>query len=219
MLRRAAQSISLIFHPIFIVPYVLGLVLLINPHLFSRYDDKSIGLVVISVVFIAVLLPLIAIFMFRFTGLIKSITMEDRMDRIGPLIITGMFYLWLFVNIKSNNIIPDVFVIFSLGATMGLFLCFFINNFSKISLHSCGIGGLIAIVAYIRAYASYDFFLLNIFEESYKVHVDLVLMATIAIFGLVATSRLILKQHNLQDIYGGLLVGIITQIIAIRIIG
>lgn len=219
MLRRAAQSISIIFHPIFIIPYVLGLLLLINPHAFTRYDEKSVGLVVISVVFIALLLPLISILAMRFTGLIKSIQMDDRMERIGPLIVTGMFYLWLFVNIKSNNIVPTVFSTFVLGATIGLFICFFINNFSKISLHSCGISGLVAMMVYVRMTHSYDFFLLNIFNHAYKIHMDVVIMIVIMIFGLVATSRLILKQHSLQDIYGGMLVGIISQIIAIKFLG
>ena len=219
MIKRLAQTVSIIFHPIFIIPYVLGLLLLVNPHLFYNYDEKSVGLIIISVLFIAVVLPLVAILMFRFTGLIKSIRMEDRMERIGPLIITGMFYLWLFVNIKSNNIIPNAFVIFVLGATIGLFTCFFVNNFSKVSLHSCGVGGLLAIVVYIREAASYDFFLLNIFAQSYQVHIDLVIMITILVIGLVASARLILNQHRLQDIYGGLLIGIISQIISIRIIG
>lgn len=219
MLRRAAQSISFFFHPIFIIPYVLGLLLLINPHAFTRYDERSIGLVVISVCFIAMVLPLVSILAMRFTGLIKSIQMDDKMERIGPLIVTGMFYLWLFVNIKSNNIVPTVFSTFVLGSTIGLFLCFFINNFSKISLHSCAAAGLVANMVYVRVAHSYDFFLLNILDQSYKVHMDLLIMLTILIFGLVATSRLLLKKHSLQDIYGGMLVGIISQIIAIKFLG
>ncbi len=198
---------------------MLGLIFLINPYLFSLQDDRAFGLVVISVVFMTILLPLVAIVALRFTGLVQSITMEDRMERIGPLIITGIFYLWLFMNIRSNNTIPTPYVTFVLGATIGLFLCFFINNFSKISLHACGIAGVLAFIFYLRTSYTYDFFVLEVFQHSYKIHIDLILMLVIGAFGLVATSRLILKQHRLSDIYGGALVGIIAQIIAIRILG
>ncbi len=145
--------------------------------------------------------------------------MEDREERIGPLIITGIFYLWLFVNIKSNPSIPDAFVAFTLGATIGVFAAFFMNNFTKVSLHAIGVGGLLSGILMICSLFSYDSFFLNlgVFGE-YLVRTDLLVILAIVVAGLVGTSRLLLKAHNEQDLYGGFVIGILSQLIAFNII-
>ncbi len=219
MLRGVAHFISVIFHPLFMVPYVLGILLLINPYLFSIQDSKSKGLILISVFLLSVFFPLFGILMLRLVGLNQSVMMSKREERIAPLIITGIFYLWLFVNIKSNPGIPEAFIAFSLGATIAVFVSFFINNFSKISLHAVGAGGFLAAILMIRVLFSYDSFILRLGGlGQYLIHVDLVIMLGILIAGLVGTARLILKAHNQQDLYGGFIVGVIAQIIAFNII-
>lgn len=219
MARIGAHIISYLFHPLFVITYILLILFQINPYLFSVQDLHSKGLLVISVVMLSVFFPILAIVMMKALGLIQSIEMKDRTERIGPLIVTGLFYLWLFVNIKNNNLIPEAFSFFVLGATIGLFIAFFINNFSKISLHTVGAGGLLAGVFLIRYFFSYESFLISLGSMGiYKVHVDLLLMLVIIIVGLIGSSRLVLKAHDSSDIYGGYLVGILSQIIAFRIL-
>lgn len=217
MLRSIAKFISFLFHPLFVVSYLLVILLLVNPYLFSITDAKTLGLVLISVFALSVGFPLLVIVLFKMLGMINSFEMEDPMERIGPLIATGIFYLWLYINIYKNPVFPQAFSVFVLGSTIGLFMAFFINNFSKISLHGVGMGGLVTAVFMIRFFYSYNSFILDLGGMGvFHVHVNLLLYLVLIIAGLVGSSRLFLGAHNKMDLYGGFLVGFISQIIAYR---
>ena len=217
MLRPIAKLISLLFHPLFVVTYLLLILFTVNPYLFSVQDAKGKGLVLISVMFLSVLFPLVIIIMLRFLGFIKSLELEDRMERIGPLIGTGLFYLWLYINIYQNPAIPKAFSLLVLGSTIGLFMAFFMNNFTKVSLHAVGMGGFVTAILLIRFLFSYDFFIVHLgIIGSYKVHPDLLVYFIILLAGVVGTSRLYLQVHNRSQVMGGFLIGFIAQIIAFR---
>lgn len=214
MLRTFAHIISIIFHPLFIMVYVLLLLLQVNPYLFNIQDPKVQGLVIIRVVINTVLFPLVAIAMMKMLGLIDSIQMKTRMERVGPLIVTAIFYLWMFLNIKSNDIFPEAFSYFVLGSIIGLFLAFFINNFTKISLHGVGVGGFLAASFIITNVFTYDTFSIG----TYTFSTSLLVFGAILITGLVSTSRLLLGAHTADDVYGGIFIGAASQLIAYAII-
>jgi len=217
MLRPLAKLLSLLFHPLFVVTYLLLLLFAVNPYLFSIQDAKGQGLVLISVLFLSVLFPLVVIIMLRFLGFIESLELKDRMERIGPLIGTGLFYMWLYINIYQNPAIPRAFSLVVLGSTIGLFLAFFMNNFSKVSLHAVGMGGFVTAILLIRFLFSYDYFILGLGPVgTYKIHPDLLVYGSIIIAGLVGSSRLYLNAHSRDQVMGGFLIGVIAQIIAFR---
>jgi membrane-associated phospholipid phosphatase len=194
--------------------YGLVLLLKVNPYTFSLADEKAEGLLIISVALLTIIFPLISILMMRQLGLISSFKMEERTDRIGPLIVTSLFYLWLFVNVRQNSGIPESFSFLLLGSIIGLFAALFLNSFTKISLHSIGLGGFLGGLAIIRFKYSYDSFFINIGQQILRINVDLVLVTAVIITGLVGTSRLILKAHTPDQVYGGYLVGFLAQIVA-----
>jgi hypothetical protein len=214
-----AKAVSIIFHPLFLISYVLFYLILANPFIFGFSGPKSQGLIIISVVTISLMFPLIAILMMKALGLIKSLEMEDKMERIGPLIVTGLFYMWLYVNVRNNDIIPEAFSFFILGSTISVFIALLLNSFTKISLHTIGAGGLVAgmiLIVYNWSYGLVDipFQWLNI---QWRVSDRLVIIFVILVAGLVGTSRLYLKAHKEDEIYGGYLVGILAQLVAFRI--
>lgn len=205
------------FHPLFVVTYLLLILFAVNPYLFSVQDAKGKGLVLISVMFLSILFPLVVIIMLRFLGFVQSLELEDRMERIGPLIGTGFFYLWLYVNIYQNPAIPKAFSLLVLGSTIGLFMAFFMNNFSKVSLHAVGMGGFVTAILFIRFMFSYDYFVLELSKMgTFKLHPDFLVYGVILLAGLVGTSRLYLKAHDRNQVMGGFLIGVIAQIIAFR---
>jgi membrane-associated phospholipid phosphatase len=91
--------------------------------------------------------------------------------------------------------------IFSLGATIGIFSAFIINIFSKISMHTVGMGGFLAmmLICISRSVANNEYILI---------------LAVIAA-GLVGSSRLILGAHESNEIYGGYAIGFLTQFVAV----
>ena len=210
---------SSLFHPIFVLNYVLILLYLVNPYLFGIQDDRQKGLLFISVFLLSVFFPIFTILVMKLVGFVDSIEVKERKERVMPLVLTSIFYLWLYVNIRQNSIVPEAFSIFVLGATIALFVAFFINNFSKISLHTVGMGGFVAMIFLIRAYFSYDTFYFRLGSlGNYSVSLDFLLFLSIIIAGLVGTARLALNAHRKQDVYMGYLVGFLAQFISFNIL-
>ena len=132
--------------------------------------------------------------------------------------ITSVAYLWLFLNIRTHNAIPALFSAFILGALISLALAFFINNFKKVSLHSVGVGGLLIAIFHIL-YTEGKTHTIIPLGNSYTltVHSIVFMISLIIIAGAVLSSRLYLRAHQSQDVFGGLLVGIIGQLFALII--
>ena len=146
MLRYFAHFFSIVFHPLLIVTYMLLIILMVDPYLFGKNSVEGGMLQLVAAFLSTFFIPAFSVFMMRALGLISSIEMEDRMERIGPLISTGIFYLAFFYYMYISPDIPIEFKIFLLGAVIGLFIAFFITLFSKISLHAVGMGGLLGMV-------------------------------------------------------------------------
>ena len=155
--------------------------------------------------------------MMKALGMISSFEMKDRNERIGPYIITGIFYLWIFRNILDNPDIPFAYSVFVLGATIGLFVAFFINLFSKISMHAVGMGGMLGMVVLIMTFFNYSSFVIPI-GDGIQMSINTLFMLVILLTGVVGTSRLLLGAHEIRDLWGGFVVGFGTQIIAYQVL-
>ena len=213
-----AFILSVIFHPLLVPTYMLLTLLWVNPFLFGvPSPGEPLALQTLVMIFLYTFaIPGIAILIMKGLDMIDSITMEDRMDRIGPYLLVGILYLWVYYNLTNQSSIPPIFSAFLLGATIGLFLAFFLNLFTKISAHAVGMGGLSAVVLITALQFSPGSFSLHLFGYDYRVSTTLLLLLTILLAGLVGTSRLRLKAHEPIDVYGGYLVGFAAQFIALR---
>lgn len=198
---------------------MLLLLLVANPYLFG-VNSVSKQIPLILLVFLSTfMIPAFAVMMMKFLGLVKSIQLHDRTDRIGPYIVTAIFYLWILINFWNDSRIPIAYTSCVLGSVIALFLAFFINNFSKISAHATGLGGLLAMIVITMTLFSYNSFTIPFGENTFlEVRMSTVFLIAILITGLVSTARLILEAHDYQDIYGGLIVGFMSQFIALRIL-
>lgn len=233
ILRMLAQLISFVFHPLLILTYMLVVLLLVNPYLFgvNSVGDAASKLLIIQIFLYTFFIPALSLLLFRALGLVKTLELKDRQERIGPYILTGMLYLWVFINLHNSAEmnaedgrrfvlqIPTAYTSFVLGATISLFLAFFINIFSKISAHAVGMGGLLGMVILTMLLFSYDTFTVNsTIIGNFQVHMSTVLIITILLAGMVGTSRLLLQAHEPMDLFGGYLVGFASQFIALRFI-
>lgn len=212
-----ARVISFVFHPLFSVSYILLLLLTVNPYLFGVNHLSDQMPLVFLLVFSTVLIPGLSVIMMKALGLVQSLELEDKTDRIGPYIITGVFYLWMVINFRNNPNIPDLFASFMLGATIALFLAFFINLFSKISAHAVGMGGVVAMTAILLSIYSYS----NIHFSlgalgTLEISLTTVFLLSVFLAGAVGTARMWLGAHNIQDLLGGYMVGMAGQLIALR---
>lgn len=210
-MKLAAQAISVVFHPLFMVTYMAILLSFINPYLFGVKHPSENVLFIIQVFVSTFFLPAMTTFLMMAMGFVESLEMEDHKERIGPLIATCVFYMWLWFNFYNYEKTPTAFNVFLLGATIALVLAFVINVFSKISLHALGVGGLLGMVVITMLHFSYGSFLVY----GYSIQMAHLLMAVIFISGLVGTARLYLEAHEPMDLYGGFFIGLGTQFLAL----
>lgn len=194
--------------------YFLLVLLKVNPYLFAVQGPKLQGLIIIQVAITTVFFPLIAVALMKMLGLIQSVSMETRQERVGPLIVTGIFYIWMYLNLKNNDYIPDAYSFFVLGSTISLFIAFFLNNFTKISLHAIGVGGFLMAMIFTYLTFSYDSFTIG----DYVIQSRMLIIAAVLIAGVVSSARLLLKAHAPDEVYGGFFVGAVAQLVAYAIV-
>jgi len=217
MIRILAHFFSIVLHPLIILTYMLIILLLVNPYLFGVNTISDHTILILLIFFSTFFIPAVAVIMMRLLGLISSLRMEDPKERIGPYIATGIFYMWLFRNLLDNPDIPIAYKIFVLGATIGLFVAFFINNFSKISMHGVGMGGFLAMLIITSYWYSYGTFTINAGGLGiFQISTTFLIMLGIILTGIVSSSRLYLNAHSLSDITGGLFVGFVSQFLAVQ---
>jgi hypothetical protein len=208
-----AILISIIGHPSLVLTYILLLMLSTDPYMFGTNElgEKRSMLLLISVIGITFFIPGIAVMLMRPLGLIKSLSMEDKQERIGPYIITGVFYLWLYKNLLSGGgHTPSLFACFVLGATIGLFLAFFCNIFTKISAHATGMGGFVTMLLMLCLYWRGKELNLG------GLHISMVavLGAGIILAGLVGAARLALAAHTPKELLQGYAAGATAVLLA-----
>jgi hypothetical protein len=218
-MKFLAKLLSYIFHPLFILVYVLALLMIIDPYLF-RIQDEKVKVIFFTYTMVSlIVIPVISILILKQLDVIKSFSMKDKMERVGPLIIVGIVYMWLFLNYKNTASVPIIFAAFLLGSVFSVFLSFFINNFTKISLHTVGMGGFVAAVLLMKYNLKYDTIYLNLYSlGQYIVNVYFVLLIVVLLAGLIGTVRLYLDTHNTKQIYLGYLIGFLSQVIAFNIV-
>jgi len=159
MLKTIASIFSYIFHPLLVLTYLLILVMWVNPYLFGRTTFERHNLTLVQIFFSTALLPGVAILLMKALNIIPSLKMEDKQERIGPYIATGIFYLWIFVNVRDNGEIPLSYRSFVLGGTIALFMAFLMNLIEKINIHAVSAGVILSAVIFMLA--TYNFTLVN----------------------------------------------------------
>jgi len=192
MQEKIPKLISLIFHPLLIPSYLFISVFNMNSYV-SLLIPTTAKFLIFSLVFIATFLfPLLIILIMKRRGLIKSLQMESKEERVYPFLLTGIFFFLSYYMLKQIQI-SEVFHLFLLGITILVFLSLLINFFSKISIHMVGIGGMAGALTGI----------------SIRINLDLVLLIsfTILLAGFIGFARLKLKSHQPIQIYTGYLLG------------
>jgi len=185
------KSISVLFHPL-IYPTAAAILLFFTDSYFSLFEPKA-KIFIIAVVFaLTYLAPAFAVYLLYLFRSIDSVTLENRSQRILPLLFTSLVYYSAYYMLKQYQAL-FFFNIFILASTVSAILAVFISTRWKISLHTIGIGGFLAMLLQQSAiYGTDNFFIFS-----------LVLLLS----GVLGTARLSLKSHAPAEVYGGFVVG------------
>jgi hypothetical protein len=205
IIKFVAHIFSYIFHPLFIPVYITWFLTSVHPSYFSGFSMYQKNWLVLRVAYSMVFFPLITVLLLRALKFIDSFFLHTQKDRIIPYIACGIFYFWVYLVFKNQPNIPIVLTACIFSVFLASSAALIANIYLKISMHAIGMGGVIGILLIIM----YSNTMLTTLPFS------IVFLLT----GLVCTSRLIVSNHQPKEIYLGLLLGIISQLIGAAVVG
>jgi hypothetical protein len=195
---KFAKIISAVLFPIFFPSYIILILFYYNN--FNTFQiPLNAKFMVFAIVFITTcVFPLLFFYIMKRRGMIKSIRMETREERVFPLIITTIFFFMAFYMLKDIEVL-GLFLYFLIGSTVLLITALLINFLTKISIHMIGVGGLTGALIGL----------------SLRMNVDILALIFISIFlsGLTGYARLKLQAHNQAQTYGGFVCGLVVMLL------
>lgn len=194
-MKKLLPFFSYFFHPIFIPLFGTLLYLLFNSDFLT---SGSAYLLVFQILIITVFLPMSFFYLLKTFGKVDTIMLSDVNQRKIPLLLQMILTLVLI----KQSITVDRFLelyYFFLAGLITTFIAFVLLFFKvKSSIHMIGISAL-------------TYFVIGL-----SMHNQINMMYTIATLflftGLIASSRLYMKAHNVYELVVGYLIGMIPQL-------
>lgn len=199
-LRLAARFISYIFHPVFLPLYVVAFLVFEHPYLFTGLDPREKLMVMLQAVAMYLFFPLVTVLLLKALGFIESIQLKKQKDRIIPLVACMIWYFWIWNVWRNLPEYPVETVRFALAIWISSWAALMANVKMKISLHAIAVG--------IAA----TFILSMAFTQA--IHFGIYIAISLFIAGLVSTARFLVSDHTQAEIYGGLVLGVASMIVA-----
>ena len=198
--RFAAKVISIIFHPVFVPIYVICFLVYIHPYLFAGFSSENKSIAMIQAFVMFTFFPVVTVLLLKALKFINTIYLQAQKDRIIPFVACGIWYFWIWYVWHNLPEYPVVAAQFALAIFVAASIGLLVNIYMKVSMHAISMGVMIT------------FILLLAFSEdiSFGVYISVALF----IAGLVCTARFIVSDHTQKEVYVGLLVGIISQLLA-----
>lgn len=198
-IRLIAKIISWVFHPVFIPVYVSWFLVYRHPYLFSGFDKWNKTVVILQFLITYAFFPIITTLLLKGLGFINSVYLKTQRDRIIPYIASGIFYFSAWYVMKNKLEYPSAITSFGeaifIAASIGLIA----NIYMKISMHAIAVGVMLTFMA-----------ILTLQDSS---NLILYFCLTVFITGAVCTSRFIASDHSAKEVYTGLFIGIVSQLL------
>ena len=200
MMRKLAQLISVVTHPIFLPTWMFLIFMATGLCELALIREDICLAIVFATTFV---MPALSLLLLKKIKIIKSITMERREDRFIPLFVMVIF---LYATSRFFNGIIAL-GLYNFYLICNLLLCvvvFWINIYWKISMHGVGWGAFVATLLIMTTV------LTDIFLPYFII--------SILVSGVVGSARLYLKSHSASQVYVGFAVGFIIVLIYAKIL-
>jgi hypothetical protein len=177
-----------------------------HPYLFAGFS----GFLKFRIMMIAVVcftfFPLVTVLLLRGLKFIDTIYLHTQKDRVIPFIACMIWYFWIsyvwfnFGKTAGGIDIPHEAILFAASAFVSTIIGLMVNIRMKVSLHAISAGIMLT------------FFILMAFTQS--LHFGGWLSVVFLVTGLICTARMIVSDHTTQEIYGGLVTGAASVLLA-----
>ncbi len=197
-IRLLAKLVSYVLHPLFVPTYIFMLLMYEVPYEFSGITVWQLKMRLFGLFWLTAFFPAFAVFLLWRLKFSESIYLRTQKERIIPFVITMFFYWWMYYLSRNFTDQPAVLKFFFMGIFVASSIGLVCNNFYKISLHGMGMGGALAAVILFAFY--------------YPVSMGVPIAAVTLLTGIVCTSRFIVSDHTVKEVYMGVLVGAVCQL-------
>jgi len=191
--NRIASLLSALLHPL-ILP-TLGLIILFNLNTYLSYSiPGQAKKFILLIVFInSAIAPVLSILLLKRAGFIKDITLDDRSERMLPLLLSAIYFFLTYYLLRKVAL-PSLLYFYIIGATMLVLLSLIITYRWKISIHMVSMGGFTGFFISIALLLQIDIYWM--------------LMLTFLFSGMLGTARVIVKAHDLPQVFAGYAMGV-----------
>ncbi|MFN3874730.1 MAG: hypothetical protein ACK4L7_02315 [Flavobacteriales bacterium] len=186
------RLLSILLHPLIMPALTLWAALRIDPHLayFIAPGDRWKVLAMVGLMTIG--FPLASALLLMRAGLLSSLEMPRRHERIAPYAMTLMYYGMTAYLLARTPLHPMVQALF-VGAALALLATTLITLRWKISAHMVGIGGLLGALVALNA--------------AHGLGAFMAICAAIIAAGALGTARLLSSDHTPAQVHAGAALG------------
>lgn len=190
----AAWVISIVFHPLLMPTFLHAVVFKYCTDLVPLTRQAKIQMMEFIFVTTCVI-PAMATGLLWVTGIISSLSLEKRSERLIPLLVTGLIYTGVSYVFLEYLDMARILGLFMGTVALTVIMTAGITHFWKISSHMVGVGGLVG-------------FMLAVINETKNSALFGPLVAAILVAGAVASARLLLNAHTMIQVVAGFFFGL-----------
>lgn len=196
--KKIATALSWVLHP-FLLPVYL-MVVMLTMTTFALYPSNVKFYLLWVVALYAIIIPVLSLGVLRSLGRISDYRIDDRRERLMPLLIGAICYVLCAITIAK---IPSAIFLrkFMIAAACCEVLCLVVSLRWKISLHLTGMGAAVALLV-----------VMNVVGVG---NMLVPLMVTILGAGALASARLYLGCHNGRQVLAGFCGGFAVSVLAV----
>lgn len=172
-----------------------------QPFLFASFTPAKKMITLLQFFIMYSFFPLVTVLLSKALGFLDSIYLKTQRERIIPYIACGIYYFWMCYVLRNQPQYSKEVVQLSMAIFIASSIGLLVNIYMKVSMHAISMGILLA------------FMLMLSFTQSgnYTIYLSIAFLLA----GLVCTARFIVSDHTPAEIYSGLLVGLLSQLIAV----
>lgn len=194
------RLLSYLLHPLLMPTITLWLALRIDPHLAYFIAPQDQWKVLMMVALMTIGFPLASALLLMRAGLVGSLEMPGRRERIAPYGMSLVYYGMTAYLLARTPLHPMALALF-IGAALALLLTTLITLRWKISAHMVGIGGLLGALVALSVRHGLQAFAL--------------ICAAVVAAGALGTARLLDSDHSPAQVYAGAALGFGSVLLAV----
>lgn len=194
------EILSAILHPLIMT--TLGVYILLSTAGTNAYllDAQDKYLIITLVAIFTFILPVSVLPFYFYFKITSTIKLSTRQERIIPLMITSLLYYTCYMLFKIKGA-PHIIQSFMFASAIAVVANLIISLRWHISAHMIGIAGIIGLLVTLAIF--------------YHIEILGYLILAILLAGLISFSRLSLDAHTPQQVYSGLLTGLLITFVVL----